>query len=121
MIVIDKNAREIFVKNLHKYMEEKQITQADISAQMKLTASTVSDWYNGKNYPRVDAMQRLAALLGVSMRELTTEAEEEFILSADERVLISAYRLADQRAREDALEMHLSHPLKKDGSAQSAG
>ena len=32
-----------------------------------------SDWCNGKKYPRVDAMQRLADLLGVLYSTLTTE------------------------------------------------
>lgn len=90
--MVDKNAREIFVRNMHRFMEEKGITQADIAGQMNLTASTVSDWYNGKNYPRVDAMQRLAALLDVSMRELTTDTEGEFILSSEEAHVLSVYR-----------------------------
>lgn len=75
--MVDKSAREIFVKNMRKYMAEKGISQSDIALHMGLTASTVSDWYNGKNYPRVDAMQRLAAYFGVSMRELTTEQDNE--------------------------------------------
>lgn len=81
-------------------MEEKNISQADISAKMQLTASTVSDWYNGKNYPRVDAMQRLAALFDVSMRELTTETEEEYILSSDERRLLLCYRALSLEGQE---------------------
>lgn len=101
--MVDKSAREIFVRNMRKFMEEKNISQADISSQMQLTASTVSDWYNGKNYPRVDAMQRLAALFGVSMRELTTEAEEEFFLSSDERRLLFCYRSLTLEGQEKVL------------------
>lgn len=117
--MIDKNAREIFVKNMRKYMNEKGISQSDIALRLSLTASTVSDWYNGKNYPRVDVMQRLAALFNVSMRELTTEVEEEYILSDEERSLVDAFRRADRRARTDALNMLLNHPQEK-GASQSA-
>lgn len=90
--MVDKTAREVFVKNLRHYMEEREVSQADIASRMGLTASTVSDWYKGKNYPRVDAMQRLATILDISMRELTTETEEDFSLSPDESALISDYR-----------------------------
>lgn len=98
--MIDRNAREIFVKNLRRYMEERKITQSDISQQMQLTPSTVSDWCNGKSYPRVDAMQHLASLLDVSMRELTTDSEEGYILSQDEIRLLFVYRSLNPQGRE---------------------
>lgn len=67
------NAREIFVKNLKYLMEVKGITQADICRELEVSSATASDWCNGKKYPRVDAMQRLADLLGVLYSTLTTE------------------------------------------------
>jgi transcriptional regulator with XRE-family HTH domain len=54
-------------------MEEKGITQADICRELNVSSATVSDWCTGKKYPRVDAMQRLADLLGVRFSTLTTE------------------------------------------------
>ena len=67
------NAREIFVKNLRYLMEAKGITQADICRELGVSSATASDWCNGKKYPRVDAMQRLADLLGVLVSTLTSE------------------------------------------------
>ena len=67
-------AREIFVKNLRYFMEARGITQADICRELNVSSATVSDWYSGKKYPRVDAMQRLADLLGVRFSTLTTES-----------------------------------------------
>jgi len=67
------NAREILVRNLRYLMEEKGITQADICRELNVSSATVSDWCTGKKYPRVDAMQRLADLLGVRFSTLTTE------------------------------------------------
>lgn len=67
------NAREIFVKNLRCLMDMKGITQADICRELEVSSATVSDWCSGKKYPRVDAMQRLADLLGVRFSTLTTE------------------------------------------------
>lgn len=67
-------AREIFIKNLRYFMEAKGITQADICRALNVSSATVSDWCSGKKYPRVDAMQRLAELLGVRFSTLTAES-----------------------------------------------
>lgn len=67
------NAREIFARNLKYFMEAKGITQADICRELEVSSATASDWCTGKKYPRVDAMQRLADLLGVLFSSLTTE------------------------------------------------
>ena len=67
------NAREIFVRNLRYLMNARGISQADICRELGMSSTTVSDWCTGKKYPRVDAMQRLADLLGVLSSTLTTE------------------------------------------------
>ena len=68
------NARETFVKNLRFLMDARGITQADICRELNVSSATASDWCSGKKYPRVDAMQRLADLLGVFFSTLTTES-----------------------------------------------
>ena len=67
------NAREIFVKNLRYLMDARGITQADICRELEVSSATVSNWFNGSRYPRIDKMQRLADLLGVRYSTLTTE------------------------------------------------
>ena len=67
------NPREIFRENLNEYMKQRGIDQSYIVTQLGITASTVSDWVKGKKYPRVNAMQALADLLGVTMADLTDE------------------------------------------------
>jgi len=66
-------AREIFVKNLRYLMEAKGITQADICRELEVSSATASDWCNGKKFPRIDALQKLADLLGVLVSTLTSE------------------------------------------------
>lgn len=44
---------------------------------MNTTASTVSDWCNGKKYPRVNKMQMIANYFGVLMSDLTEEQRFE--------------------------------------------
>lgn len=70
------DARKVFCVNLKKYMRAKGISQTQIVNQLKVTASTVSDWVNGKKYPRIEAMQQLAAFLGCSVSVLTASEKQ---------------------------------------------
>ena len=67
------NAREIFIKNLRYIMEKKGITQADICRELNIPSATISNWCTGQRYPRIDKMQQLAEMLGVTYSTLTTE------------------------------------------------
>lgn len=67
--------KKIFAKNLNYYMTTNNKTQSDLVTDMNLTASTVSDWANGKKYPRVDKMQLLADYFGILKSDLTEEHE----------------------------------------------
>jgi len=71
------NAREIFVRNLRYFMEAKGISQADICRELEVSSATVSNWFTGQRYPRIDVMQRLADMLGVKYSTLTTESGPE--------------------------------------------
>ena len=66
---------KIFAKNLNYYMTTNNKTQSDLVTDLNLTASTVSDWANGKKYPRVDKMQLLADYFGILKSDLTEEHE----------------------------------------------
>lgn len=70
------NPREAFPINLQMLMDRTGIQQSDICIKLDLPPSTVSDWVKGKSYPRVDRMQQLADLLGVSMSDLQRDPSE---------------------------------------------
>ncbi|MBO7669699.1 MAG: helix-turn-helix domain-containing protein [Oscillospiraceae bacterium] len=79
-------ARRAFVRNLQRVMKMRGVEQVDIVEELGLTASTVSEWYHGKKFPRVDAMQRLADFLGVTMSELTSVEDDAMSRSTAIRV-----------------------------------
>ena len=76
--------------------------------------------------PTLETYVKLALTMGMSIEDLfvmmddapislvpdTTIASD--VLSIDERRLIAAYRAADERAREDALNTLLNHPAVKE-------
>ena len=68
--------KKIFAKNFNYYLVKNGKTQTDIVKAFGLTASTVSDWATGKNYPRVDKMQMLADYFGVLKSDLMEEKPE---------------------------------------------
>ena len=67
------NNIQIFQKNLKYYMDMKNKSVADLSKDLSISYSTVSDWYNGINFPRADAMGILADYFNVSSSELIKE------------------------------------------------
>ena len=94
---MSNKARDIFVENFHTWMLNKKMTQSRLASILGLPLSTISIWYNGQSYPRVDSMQRLADALGISMRDLTDEQEDK-----DETSFSSA---------EDAVKFILEQPM----------
>lgn len=73
---MSEDAKQVFAQNLRRYLEIKGLTQLELAEYMGCSSSTVSDWCNGKKYPRVDKMQRIADMLGIRMSELTSSTDE---------------------------------------------
>lgn len=67
------HATEHFTKNLKYYMRENNKTVSDISKDLNIAYSTVSDWYNGKKYPRIDKITLLADYFNINNSDLTEE------------------------------------------------
>lgn len=115
----DSEARMAFPKILRTYMERNRMNQSDIAEKLHVSKQTVSEWINGKKFPRVDKMQQLADLFGVLMSDMYTPSavlkESTFSMRLDpiEVDLITAFRNADDRAREDAMKTLMDHPREK--------
>ena len=115
----DSAARMAFPRILKMYMERNRMNQSDIADKLHVSKQTVSDWINGKKFPRVDKMQELADLFGVLMSDMYTpsatlkESAFSMRLNQIEVDLITAFRNADDRAREDAMKTLMDHPREK--------
>jgi ORF050 len=96
--------KKAFAKKLNNLMQEKGITQTDISEYLNVTSSTVSDWCNGNKYPRIDKMQRIADLLGVYMSDLTDAEKTEVTLKTETKEAIRILESLPDNLREAALE-----------------
>lgn len=118
--------KKIFAKNFNYYLAINGKNQNDIVRDLNITASTVSDWANGKKYPRVDKMQKLADYFGVLKSDLTEEHIESQLTDdielqeyleelknrSEMRMLFS---LAKNATKEDVLQaVKIIEALKKD-------
>lgn len=70
------DARMVFKENLQRILAEKHIDQTELAHRLNRAKSIVSDWYNGKKYPRVDAMQQIANVCEVPVEELISRPED---------------------------------------------
>lgn len=78
----EKNeARMIFAQNLRQIADKKGITQSEIVLATGCSSATVSDWFNGKKYPRPNRMQRIADTLGVCISDLIERKPEGILPS----------------------------------------
>lgn len=71
----DLGNKEIFAKNLKYYMELNQKDRNDIAKDLNLPYTTVTSWYNGEFYPRIDKIQLLANYFGVQKADLVEEKQ----------------------------------------------
>lgn len=87
--------KNVFAKNLEKYMQINGKTRNDLCKALNLKYTTVSDWVNGKKYPRMDKVEMLANYFGILKSDLieekvTSEIEKNSDVMVDITVRIGA-------------------------------
>ena len=111
--------KEIFSINLKRLMDKKGISRQDLSKVLGVSYFTISDWVNGKKYPRMDKVEMLADYFGVlkseliekrmkstvpfSLRLFGNEEKETPQLTEGEQMLLDLFR----QIPEDAQKMYL--------------
>ena len=77
----------MFTENFRKLVDESVYSQHELAPRLKVSQQTVSQWYTGKNYPRMEQLQRIASCFGVSMASLVGDTDvlkDEIIESLNE-------------------------------------
>lgn len=105
MMPVDE-IKKLFSINLRKIMLENDKTQSDIVKDLNFRQATVSDWLNGKKYPRMDKIEMLAQYFSISIDELISVSKQEKIsLSSLEFELIKKYRQLSTSDKQEILNM----------------
>lgn len=59
--------------NLKKYLKINNISRNQLSESLGISYSTISDWINGKAYPRIDKIEMMANYFGINKSDLVEE------------------------------------------------
>lgn len=101
--------KEIFSANLKRLMDQKGISRQDLSKVLGVSYFTISDWVNGKKYPRMDKVELLATYFGVLKSDLIEKKgtnktlPQVQTLTEGEMMLLELFR----QIPEDAQKMYL--------------
>ena len=102
--------KNVFASNLKRYMEVKGKSRNDISEALGISYFTVSDWVNGKKYPRMDKVEMLANYFGVQKSDLIekkvgNDSPSEPSLTEGEKMLLELFRRVPEEQQTLVLQM----------------
>lgn len=87
--------KAILSKNLKKYIALSGKDRKELAEIWGFPYSTVSEWVNGRKYPRIDRIEIMADYFGIQKSDLIEEKEESVIddgLTDGQRALIETAR-----------------------------
>ena len=107
------NNRSIFANNLNKYMRLKNVSRRDLSEALGYSYYTVTDWVNGKKYPRMDKVEQLANYFGIQKSDLIEETltedqaafEASILLDEDIMELVHTYMVLSDDQKKAVKQM----------------
>lgn len=104
-------------ERLNQLFDADPRTDTAIGEALGVSKQTISAWRNGTRSPKRSMLMTIAEYYNTTVEWLLgwdapspDPAQNASILTADEQALLAAYRAADDRAREDALNTLLTHP-----------
>ena len=69
--------QEIFSANLKRYVKLSGKMHKDVAKAVGVCKGTFCDWMNGRSYPRMDKVQRLADYFGITKSDLVEKYVEQ--------------------------------------------
>ena len=103
--------------NIKDIRMRKGLTQSEVASALGVSSVVYSRYENGKRQPSIDTLIQMADIFGVTVDYLLGRQDiEDSTLSEYELHLLIASRNADERAKQDALNMLLAHAISKNTS-----
>ena len=66
----DLGNRQIMAENIKYFMKKKGVSRKELSGAISVPYTTVSDWINGKTYPRIDKIELMSNFFNVEKKDL---------------------------------------------------
>lgn len=92
--------KKVMGRNITNQMIQKHVNATDVCKALDIKQNTFSDWVNGKTYPRIDHIQRLADYFGIPKFMLVEDVRTLKIHTEKEEQLLDAYRNASEDTRQ---------------------
>lgn len=71
----DNEQKQIFARNLNKYISLNQKQQIDVAKDLNINPTTLNMWCNGNSMPGTGKIRKLADYFRIGMTDLTDEKE----------------------------------------------
>lgn len=90
-------------KNILKYLELKNRSQADLADYVGVTQATVSNWCNGLKMPRMSKIDLICKFLEINRSDLMNDQHPEYYMNRETAALAQElFENEDQRILMDA-------------------
>ena len=106
--------KEVFAKNLAKYLARSGKSQREMAEIVGVSSSTFNEWMQAKKYPRIDKIEFMANYFGILKSDLIEESDDKKISSDDlqltegEKALIKLLRRVPAAEQPIVIEKILS-------------
>ena len=98
--------KEIFAKNLKSHMNKKGKDRKEVAVEIGVAYSTLTDWVNGKKFPRIEKVELLAEYFGISKSDLIEDFEE--VKKDNDRLVSIIVKLRTNKELVDVVERLIS-------------
>ena len=98
--------KDVLSKNLKKYIAKSGKDRSEVCKELGLSYSTLTDWVNGKKYPRINNIEKLADYFDVSKSDLIEDFEE--IKKDNDRLTSIIVKLRTNKELLDVVERLIS-------------
>lgn len=79
----DLGNKKIMAENIKKLMRSHGVDRRKLSEDLDISYTTVSDWVNGKTYPRIDKIEIMAEYFNVTKSQLVESEKTQINDSKD--------------------------------------
>lgn len=73
----DLGNKAVMAENIKRYLDRKGMTMKDLSRAIEVPYTTVCAWCKAEYYPRIDKIEKMANLFGISKADLVEDYNKE--------------------------------------------
>lgn len=77
----EADARSVIARNLTRMLELAQISQTELASRLRVSKTAVSSWCNGTKAPRMDKVDEMASIFGVTRASFFEEKAPELVVT----------------------------------------